>query len=364
MQKEESPIAYTAWNGRAFFYKSARAVVGCDETERHRYRRQRQDSSTPEFSEWKPWAGKIGCGHFWSEDLRSVRAQLLAAGHQPKVALRGLCDWSALRLRASGGDCVIRELCEDAQVLQEWTQRLGVPYRGQRLAGASLEVFLHLLQRRRDNTSTCELDHIIPVRQAYQGQALELQALCFECHKVKTSMEGNHSTTLESRFCRYVYQNYAASPRPGLPAAEMGRRAPLPGRRCRKNGLANARFPIPVFCPLDCIVPAREGELADLTYVDLPFDGRRGLLDRLPYVGRDGTPSPLVRRCWTPGWRSGATFAGAWRPRRTWTNAGWSRRCRRWKRPGRKGRSTWPSSPSTRWWGSSPATCAASPQVW
>ena len=53
---------------------------------------------------------------------------------------------------------------------------------------------------------TCELDHIVPVRQAYQGQALELQALCFECHKVKTSMEGNHSTTLESRFCRYVYQ--------------------------------------------------------------------------------------------------------------------------------------------------------------
>ena len=111
---------------------------------------------------------------------------------------------------------MIRELCEDAQVLQEWTQRLGVPYRGQRLAGASLEVFLHLLQRRRDNTSSrraaplaeqdgmCKLYHIVPVRQAYQGQALELQALCFECHKVKTSMEGNHSTTLESRFCRYV----------------------------------------------------------------------------------------------------------------------------------------------------------------
>ena len=110
MQKEERAIAYTAWNGHAFFYKSARAVVGCDEAERHRYRRQRQDSSTPEFSEWKPWAGEIGCGHFWSEDLRSVRAQLLAAGHQPKVALRGLCEWSALRLRASGGDCVIRAL--------------------------------------------------------------------------------------------------------------------------------------------------------------------------------------------------------------------------------------------------------------
>ena len=296
MQKEERAIAYTAWNGHAFFYKSARAVVGCDEAERHRSRRQRQDSSTPEFSEWKPWAGEIGCGHFWSEDLRSVRAQLLAAGHQPKVALRGLCEWSALRLRASGGDCVIRELCEDAQVLQEWTQRLGVPYRGQRLAGASLEVFLHLLQRRRDKTSsrraallaeqdgmcklcgapitaqTCELDHIVPVRQAYQGQALELQALCFECHKVKTSMEGNHSTTLESRFCRYVYQNYAASPRlPPLVCQLQKWDAERPCEgidvcRCRKNGLANARFPIPVFCPLDCALVGLFARNLDLVY--------------------------------------------------------------------------------------------------
>ncbi len=383
MQKEERAIAYTAWNGHAFFYKSARAVVGCDEAERHRYRRQRQDSSTPEFSEWKPWAGEIGCGHFWSEDLRSVRAQLLAAGHQPKVALRGLCEWSALRLRASGGDCVIRELCEDAQVLQEWTQRLGVPYRGQRLAGASLEVFLHLLQRRRDNTSsrraallaeqdgmcklcgapitaqTCELDHIVPVRQAYQGQALELQALCFECHKVKTSMEGNHSTTLESRFCRYVYQNYAASPRLPLLVCQLQKwdaERPCEGIdvcRCRKNGLANARFPIPVFCPLDCIVPAREGELADLTYVDLPFDGRRG---------RGWYSKPACAEMLDSGLAQWRHFR--WSLEATahvdqrWL--GWSRRCRRWKRPGRKGRSTWPSSPSTRWWGSSPATWTSS----
>ena len=64
--------------------------------------------------------------------------------HQLKVSMRGLCKWSALRRVHGGPDCVIRELCEDAPVLQQWTERLGVPYRGQRLAGASLEVFLHL----------------------------------------------------------------------------------------------------------------------------------------------------------------------------------------------------------------------------
>ena len=130
MQKEERAIAYTAWNGHAFFYKSARAVVGCDEAERHRYRRQRQDSSTPEFSEWKPWAGEIGCGHFWTCEACGPSCSQRGTGQggaprtlrvvrpAPASVGRRLRDSRALR-------------CEDAQVLQEWTQRLGVPYRGQ-----------------------------------------------------------------------------------------------------------------------------------------------------------------------------------------------------------------------------------------
>ena len=92
---------------------------------------------------------------------------------------------------------MIRELCEDAQVLQQWTERLGVPYRGQRLAGASLEVFLHLLQGKREDTrtrreellarqqgmcklcgapiglGTFEIDHVIPVAQSFSGQQQE-----------------------------------------------------------------------------------------------------------------------------------------------------------------------------------------------
>ena len=52
-----------------------------------------------------------------------------------------------VRAAAAREQTVIRELCEDAEVLQQWTERLGVPYRGQRL-----EVFLHLLQGKRDDT--------------------------------------------------------------------------------------------------------------------------------------------------------------------------------------------------------------------
>ena len=312
MQKEERAIAYTAWNGHAFFYKSARAVVGCDEAERHRYRRQRQDSSTPEFSEWKPWAGEIGCGHFWSEDLRSVRAQLLAAGHQPKVALRGLCEWSALRLRASGGDCVIRELCEDAPVLQEWTQRLGVPYRGQRLAGASLEVFLHL-----PGTGPGAPGLVLRMPQSQDQYGGESQ---------------HH---------------------PGEPLLPLR----LPAGR---TGWPTLASPFLSSVPSTASCPPGKGSLRISPTWTCPSTAAEGFWTGCPMWAGDGTPSPLVRRCWTLGWRSGATFAGAWRPQRMWTNAGWSRRCRRWKRPGRKGRSTWPSSPSTRWWGSSPATWTSS----
>ena len=325
MEKEERAVAFTSWNGHAYFYKSARAVASCDEApQRPRYRRLTRDTPVLEFKDWQPWHGEIASGYFWTEDIRGARADLLAHGHHPKVSMRGLCEWSALRLRVHGGaDCVIRELCEDAAVLQQWTERLGVPYRGQRLAGASLEVFLHLLQGKHEDTrsrreellaqqqgmcklcgapialGTFEIDHIIPVSQSFSGQQLELQALCLECHRTKTSLEGNHCTTLESRFCRYAYQNYATSPR--LPPLvfqlqKWDDSRPCQGidvRRCRKNGLANARFPLPVFCPLDCIVRAEEGKLADLTWVELPCDRRRGVLDRLPYVGRGWYPKPV-----------------------------------------------------------------------
>ena len=139
MQKEERAIAYTAWNGHAFFYKSVGAVVGCDEAERHRYH-SRSGSPGPGRSVVATSGAKTceACGPSCSQ-----------RGTSRRWRYRGLCEWSALRLRASGGDCVIRELCEDAQVLQEWTQRLGVRYRGQRLAGASLEVFLHLRRPQR-----------------------------------------------------------------------------------------------------------------------------------------------------------------------------------------------------------------------
>ena len=141
-----------------------------------------------------------------------------------------------------------------------------------------------------------EIDHVIPVSQSFSGQQQELQALCLECHRTKTSLEGNHSTTLESRFSRYAYQNYPRLPPLVFQLQKWDPERPCQGVdvcRCRKNGLANARFPLPVFCPLDCIAPAEEGKLADLMWIEMACDHRKGMLDRLPYVGRGWYAKPV-----------------------------------------------------------------------
>ena len=290
--------------------------------------------------DWRPWDGEIKSGHFWMEDIRGVRAELLARGHHPRVSLRNLCEWSALRLRVQGGaDWVIRELCEDAEVLQQWR----ASYRGQRLAGASLEVFLYLLQGRRDDTrsrreellsqqqgmcklcgapialGTFEIDHVIPVSQSFSGQQQELQALCLECHRTKTSLEGNRSTTLESRFSRYAYQNYAASPR--LPPLvfqlqKWDDTRPCQGIdvcRCRKNGLANARR-----CPSSALwtasSPRKRASSRTSPGSTCPATTARACWIGCPTWGGAGSPSPHVPTCSRQGSPSGSTSSGAWTP--------------------------------------------------
>ena len=71
---------------------------------------------------------------------------------------------------------------------------------------------------------TFEIDHVIPVFLSFLAQQLELQALSWS-HRTKTSLEARYAS--------------AAVARTALPTR-------------------------PVFSPLDCIVPAEEGKLADL----------------------------------------------------------------------------------------------------
>ncbi|CAE7477766.1 unnamed protein product [Symbiodinium natans] len=92
--KEQRAVAFTSWNGHAFFYKSAP------------YRGERKPGETPEFKDWREWEGEVASGLFYTEDLEQVRRELLAEGHCRRV--RG------------GEDCVISAFHEDLDVLQAW----------------------------------------------------------------------------------------------------------------------------------------------------------------------------------------------------------------------------------------------------
>ena len=66
--KEARAVAFTAWEGHAFFYKNARSVFQCDDAERlrPRFRSERRESAVPEFRSWREWDGElrpeVACG--------------------------------------------------------------------------------------------------------------------------------------------------------------------------------------------------------------------------------------------------------------------------------------------------------------
>ena len=286
----------------------------------------------------------------------------MAAGESPKVAISSPAQYCGLRLRRGTR---IRELPEEHEVLQRWCEALGQEYRGQRLAGLAHEIFLKLLKAKREvpgaaerqktlaaqdgkcalcgcglTTGTCELDHVVPVRQAFAGSAQTLQALCGDCHSEKTLRESAQPTSLESRVAPGVME-YVRSPK--LPplvfeaqtCAKDSTYVGVDVVRCRRNGLANAPFPLPILCPADGVEPV-DGVLPDLGFVEGCCDARQSCLNLLPYVG--------------PGWYpkvslSAAGTTSCWASPRgaTWTR----RRCgARWSAwtPRGKARSTWPSS--------------------
>ena len=57
--------------------------------------------------------------------------------------------------------------------------------------------------------------------------------------------------SLESRVCPGVMEAYVRSPKlpPLVFEAQRSHRKKLGCRRCRRNGLANAPFPLPILCP-------------------------------------------------------------------------------------------------------------------
>ena len=64
--------------------------------------------------------------------------------------------------------------------------------------------------------------------------------------------------------------------------------------RCRRNGLANAPFPLPILCPADGVEPVEPGRLPDLGYAEGCRDARQAALQLLPFVGPGWYPKVSI----------------------------------------------------------------------
>ena len=177
-------------------------------------------------------------------------------------------------------------------MLRRWCEALGQEHRGQRLAGLAREIFLKLLKAKREapgaaerqktlaaqdgkralcgcglTAGTCKLDHVVPVRQAFAGSVQTLQALCGERAAQQPGEPHGprpHGARLEPQ----------AAPSGFLRRRRVG----VDVVRCRRNGLANAPFPLPILFPADGVLP-------DLGFVEGCCDARQSCLNLLPYVG-------------------------------------------------------------------------------
>ena len=307
--KEHRTVCFLAFDGHCYMYRAVKRVLE-RQAARVLYRGEARQTLPP-IGEWRRFdAADVQPGLFWCEDLREARRQLMAAGESPKVAISSPAQYCGLRLRRGTR---IRELPEEHEVLRRWCEALNQEYRGQRLAGLAHEIFLKLLKAKREVpgaaerqktlaaqdgkcalcgcglTGACELDHVVPVRQAFAGSVQTLQALCGDCHSEKTLRESAQPTSLESRVAPGVME-YVRSPK--LPplvfeaqtCAKDSAYVGVDVVRCRRNGLANAPFPLPILCPADGVEPV-DGVLPDLGFVEGCCDARQSCLNLLPYVG-------------------------------------------------------------------------------
>ena len=245
----------------------------------------------------------------------------MAAGESPKVTLSSPSQYSGLRLRCG---MRIRELPEEHELLRRWCEGLDQEYRGQRLAGLAHEVFLKLLKAKREVPTAAQRQEVLAVQQglcalwlhgdaerlragprcagaaALRRQRAAAAARCVDCHSEKTLRESAQPTSLESRVCPAVMEAYVRSPKlPPLVFEAQGshREKPYVGVdvvRCRRNGLANAPFPLPILCPADGVEPVEPGRLPDLGYVEGCRDARQAALQLLPFVGPGWYPKVSI----------------------------------------------------------------------
>ena len=255
--------------------------------------------------------GLVAGRAYRATDLDAIRERLHGKWIVPDCRLSGPNAVVALSVPREGGVATVALWKEDAgceAFCAALAEKLGrpFPYRGETQELLSLRALTELCRGRRVGgggaAGACalcgdpaqELDHVVRLADGGADDPSNLQPLCAECHRAKSAAERQSSLGdcyLRSRLNR---ETYAAVPRVQEAPADG---ADLPGgasttvcmvdvKRCRFNGLAKLEGTLPIFSPLDAVVPAEAGRLADYNWVAGTV--ARSDLVALPY--------------WGPGW--------------------------------------------------------------
>ena len=330
-------VAMYIWESHAFFVSSA-----CSKVKEHPGKKPTELPNGPpkaiiatqkrykehNVARWEDWNGDFRPGRFWT-NLHEARSKLHREGICPRVhmssngALKSLfynemvlhskpreaallAEFAATFERVTG-----RPLSYDASSLPAFTARAFTELcRPTERPIRSKETVAQLLAEQSGTCSMCgadvesefHVDHTIPRAAFGSDDTPNLSILCIACHALKTSEETcslgvEDSFPLLSRFNLETYKNFVETAKPPQLVAELheprhGSALEIDVARCRASAYLHAnQHPLCIFSPLDEIIPAREGELADFMWIDVGQP--KSLYGAVPY--------------WSPGWYTKAT---------------------------------------------------------
>ena len=170
---------------------------------------------TPDFCYWRPWAGELVEGRFWTTgDLTELRESFLERGIVPKVSLTGkMMDIKKLTINWHA-KTIIQKVPEEWARLQHFMKYFGLPYKGQGLPACTQEVLLALtsIKRKQFSTATkealmekqhhscficgseldksCQIDHITPLCEGVAETVNDLSNLRLLCPQTSRSSPG------------------------------------------------------------------------------------------------------------------------------------------------------------------------------
>ena len=257
--KEHRTVCFLAFDGHCYMYRAVKRVLSGRRRACSTGRGKADPAAHPRVEARR--RGRAA-GLVLVRGPAGGAAPAYSRRREPKVAISSPAQHCGLRLRRHQDP----RLLEEHEVLRRWCEALRLEQLQKNLvrqAGQALAPVL-LVEREvpgggeaktlaaQDGkcalcgcglTGACELDHVVPVRQAFAGSVQTLQALCGDCHSEKTLRE----SAQPSRRHGVRPEPQAASS--GFEAQTCAKDSTYVGVdvvRCRRNGLANAPFPLPV----------------------------------------------------------------------------------------------------------------------